>query len=94
MNEYYTEGNTIILSNRSEIIVQKCLVTESVAQHKHRFIEIAYVDAGTGIHEIADGLVSHIEKGDLMLFNVEVAHEYRVGEPFLSLSLGKPLQIG
>ena len=81
MNGFYTEGNTLYLNDTSEIILQKCLVTESVALHKHRFIEIAYVDAGSGIHEIAGGLLSQIEKGDLMLFNAEVAHEYRVTPP-------------
>ena len=67
MNGFYTEGNTLYLNDTSEIILQKCLVTESVALHKHRFIEIAYVDAGgvkpgSGIHEIAGGLISQVEK--------------------------------
>ncbi|MBQ7446251.1 MAG: AraC family transcriptional regulator [Clostridia bacterium] len=81
MSKYYSEGDTILLSERSEIIVEKCLVNESVDLHRHSFIEIAYVDSGEGVHEIADGYVSKIVKGDLMLFNSGVAHGYRVTPP-------------
>ncbi len=81
MSHYYTEGDTIVLSERDEIIVEKRVVERSVSLHKHGFIEIAYVESGEGVHEIADGTLSHIEKGDLVLFNSGVAHGYRVTPP-------------
>lgn len=81
MSQYYTEGDTIVLSERDEIIVEKRVVEKSVELHKHGFIEIAYVDSGEGVHEIADGTVSRVEKGDLVLFNSGVAHGYRVTPP-------------
>ena len=81
MSEFYSEGDTLILSERSEIIIQRCAVEESSEFHRHSFIEIAYVESGRGVHEIADGFVSEIEKGDLVLFNAGVAHRYKVTKP-------------
>ncbi|MCR5695093.1 MAG: AraC family transcriptional regulator [Clostridia bacterium] len=81
MSRYYYEGDTIVLSQRNEIILEKCLVTESVRLHKHDFIEIAYVDSGEGTHEIAGGEVTPIAKGDLVMFNSGVAHSYKVTAP-------------
>ncbi len=81
MSKYYTEGDTIVLSEQNEIIVELRRVEESVELHRHRFIEIAYVDSGEGVHEIAGGSVSRISKGDLVLFNSGVAHGYRVEPP-------------
>ena len=81
MSEFYSEGDTLILSERSEIIVQRCEVRESSEFHRHSFIEIAYVESGRGVHEIADGFVSAIEEGDLVLFNAGVAHRYKVAKP-------------
>lgn len=80
MSHYYTKGDTIALLEKDEIIVEKVVVNKSVELHKHNFIEIAYVDSGEGMHEIADGFVSHIVRGDLLLFNSGVAHGYRVGQ--------------
>ena len=47
--------------------------------HTHSFIEIAYIAAGSGVHKIEDGYVSHVEKGDLVLFNSDVSHAFCVG---------------
>jgi AraC-like DNA-binding protein len=81
MNEYYTKGDTLFLIEQSEIIIQKCVVNESTEYHRHRFIEIAYVDAGNGTHEIVDGPVLPVEKGDLIMFNPGVAHRFQVTPP-------------
>lgn len=86
MNEYYTKGDTLFLSEQNEIIIQKCVVKESTEYHRHRFIEIAYIDAGKGSHEIVDGPVSTVEKGDLIMFNPGVAHRFTV-EPNGSLTV-------
>jgi YesN/AraC family two-component response regulator len=47
--------------------------------HKHNFIEIAYIAQGRGRH-IVDGQEHPLERGDLLLINNDVPHQY-VSDP-------------
>ena len=79
MNDFQFEDNVLSLNTKNEIIMQKCKCTvgRNVEMHSHRFIEIAYIASGSGIHEIGDGYSSYIEKGDLILLNSNVAHGFK-----------------
>ena len=79
MNDFQFDGSVLSLNRINEIIVQKCNCTvgQNVELHSHRFIEIAYIASGSGIHEIGDGYSSKIEKGDLILLNSNVAHGFK-----------------
>ena len=68
------------LDGKNEIIMQKCTADGNTAFHSHKFIEIAYIAAGKGVHEIGDGYSYPIEKGDLVLFNPDVSHAFRVND--------------
>lgn len=79
MNDLQFEDNVLSLNSKNEIIMQKCNCTvgRNVSLHKHKFIEIAYIASGSGIHDIGDGFSSRIEKGDLILLNSNVAHGFK-----------------
>ena len=79
MNDLQFKDNVLSLNKKNEIIVQKCNCTigQNVEMHSHRFIEIAYIASGSGIHEIGDGYSSYIEKGDLILLNSNVSHGFK-----------------
>lgn len=79
MNDLQFEDNVLSLNSKNEIIMQKCNCTvgRNVSLHKHKFIEIAYIASGNGIHDIGDGFSSRIEKGDLILLNSNVAHGFK-----------------
>ena len=78
MNDFHYDGSTISLNRKNEIIVQKCTVSENSSFHTHSFIEIAYIASGSGVHEIEGGYSSKVGQGDLMLFNSNVAHAFKV----------------
>ena len=73
----YNDG-FLILNNKNDIIMQKCAVEENTKFHAHKFIEIAYVASGHGTHIIEGGYSSFVEKGDLVLFNSDVSHAFRI----------------
>ena len=79
MDGLLQNGSVLSLSDKNEIIMQKHTLDGDSGYHKHSFIEIAYIAAGSGVHEIEDGYVSHVEKGDLVLFNSDVSHAFCVG---------------
>ena len=64
MSDFQFKDNVLSLSKKNEIIIQKCKCTvgRDVELHSHRFIEIAYIASGSGIHDIGDGYSSKIEK--------------------------------
>ena len=80
MNDIEINGGVLSLNKKNEIIVQRCTVDENVSFHTHNFIETAYIAAGRGVHIIEDGYSSRVEKGDLILFNSDVAHAFKVGD--------------
>lgn len=79
MSDLQFEDNVLSLNQKNEIIMQKCNCTvgRNVSLHKHKFIEIAYIASGNGIHDIGDGFSSRIEKGDLILLNSNVSHGFK-----------------
>ena len=79
MGDIRIVDNVLSLSKKNEIIMQKCRCTigNNVDMHSHKFIEIAYIASGSGIHEIGDGYSSYVEKGDLILLNSNVAHGFK-----------------
>ncbi len=79
MNDIQLDGGVLSLNKKNEIIMQKCKCTvgKNVEMHSHRFIEIAYIASGNGIHEIGDGYSSQIKKGDLVLLNSNVSHGFK-----------------
>ncbi|MBQ7699625.1 MAG: helix-turn-helix domain-containing protein [Clostridia bacterium] len=79
MSDFQFKDNVLSLSKKNEIIIQKCKCTvgRDVELHSHRFIEIAYIASGSGIHDIGDGYSSKIEKGDLILLNSNVSHGFK-----------------
>ena len=78
MKDIISSGKTLTLKNKNEIILQKCLVDyRSESNHDHTFVEIAYIDSGTGTHHTADGVVTQIEKGNLFLLTPNVGHKYQ-----------------
>ena len=78
MNGFYAIGSSVKLNNREEVLVQRCPVDEPVEYHEHDYIEIAYVDSGTGFHRVKNGASTPIGKGDLILLNPGVSHCYRI----------------
>ena len=79
MNDFQFDGGVLSLNRKNEIIMQKCKCTvgKNVELHSHRFIEIAYIASGSGIHDIGDGYSSQIKKGDLVLLNSNVSHGFK-----------------
>ena len=79
MNDIRLDGGVLSLNKKNEIIMQKCKCTvgRNVELHSHRFIEIAYIASGSGIHDIGDGYSSQIKKGDLILLNANVSHGFK-----------------
>ena len=71
--------NTITLSTKDDIILQKHRITDAVSLHNHEFVEIAYIAEGRGFHgvaEDADRQVSPIQTGDLIMLNSHISHWY------------------
>lgn len=80
MNDLDLKNNVLSLNRKNDIIMQKCAVSGSMDLHTHRFIEIAYVAAGKGVHEIGDGFSSLTKAGDIVLINPGVPHAFGAGD--------------
>ena len=79
MNDILSHGQTLILKNKNEVIMQKrALAYSSTSEHSHKFVEIAYIDSGFGAHYVGDGSVTPLEKGDLILLTPNISHRYHV----------------
>lgn len=73
------------LENDTDIFVEKIRYRGANRAHAHDFIEIAYVEAGGGIHRIG-GRDDPITGGELFILNPQVPHQ------FLTVS-GAPLTV-
>lgn len=77
------ETNPFPLEGRSFAILRS-EVPYACPLHAHSFIEIAYIEAGAGSHEV-DGRTYPIRRGDLYLINPRIPHSF--------LSTGGPDQM-
>ena len=63
------------LGDDSIRIIVKADANNGIHPHSHEFIELAYVVSGKGTH-IINGITETISRGDLILINSSVVHEF------------------
>ena len=68
--------NKDIFRKDENIYINRSIEQIHPHEHKHEFIEIAYVAAGNGIH-IINNKKYNVSKGDLFLINSNIGHEFR-----------------
>lgn len=59
-----------------DIFVNRRVETFSLAQHTHDFIEISYVEEGSGYHYIEDQMIA-TKRGDLFVIPIGTSHVFR-----------------
>ena len=79
--EHVLIGAEAFLDDDSVINVHRFLLkdNETMSMHAHNFIEIAYISSGQGTH-IIGGICDKVSKGDLVLLNDNVPHQFVVDE--------------
>lgn len=63
------------LDSTTDVRVQRKELSQEVCAHTHDFIEIAYVAAGTGSHQIGEEIFQ-VAKGDLFILSKYVRHRW------------------
>ncbi|WP_339319511.1 AraC family transcriptional regulator [Paenibacillus sp. FSL R10-2734] len=62
--------------SKFDIFVNREMESFSLSQHTHDFIEISYVEEGTGYHYIEDEMIQ-IKRGDLFVIPIGTSHVFR-----------------
>lgn len=71
-------------NTRSNFFTNRCTFSEPLVLHSHKYIEIAFVESGNGIHKIgADSY--ECQMGDLYIINSDIPHTFipNEGEKFI-----------
>ena len=78
------QNNIEIALKSGSAFINRSIVKSKTDYHSHNFVEIAYVAEGSGIH-IINGIEHKTSKGDVVLINYDIPHEF--------ISDGPPLLI-
>lgn len=74
---------TKYISNKEKVAVVQG-ITLYEAEHKHEFIELAYVEKGEAQH-IVNGEFFQLHEGDIVMLDSGVSHGYRATTPTISV---------
>lgn len=66
--------------NNLDIFVSRAKESFKLSQHTHDFVEINYVEEGSGYHYVNDRLIP-IKRGDIFLIPIGTSHVFRPSSP-------------
>ena len=59
------------------IAVKRSVGYESVLKHRHAFVELVYIESGTGIQKLDTGKAMTVKKGDIFIIADDTQHSIR-----------------